>query len=178
MDTLANMGKGCFPIAEGGLGVRSLGDMVKAFACKFWWRVWQRESIRVKFMFSKYVREWHPLVVVTHRPMGTWKRLLDVREVAKTQIRWSLGASLVDFWLDTWCGNTPLNQLVPLDMKKPHFLVAKFYGRDGWNVDRLRQWLLTEVVEQILLIPFDPQRKDEIVWSPSSTGKFSLGSTW
>ena len=74
--------------------------------------------------------------------------------------------------MDIWCGNAPLNQLVQPNREKSHFLVAEFYGQDGWNVDRLKQWIPNEVAEQILLILFDSQRKDEIICSSSSTGIF------
>ncbi|XP_071921766.1 uncharacterized protein [Coffea arabica] len=39
--------------------------------------------------------------------------------------------------LDTWCELGPLHTLLPASKDMPHFLVAEFLRRDGWNRDRL-----------------------------------------
>lgn len=82
------------------MGVKALGDMVKTFSCKLWWRLHQHDSIWSEFMFSKYLKVRHPLVAQTYHPIGTWK-LLGIRDMADAQIRYSLEASMVDYWLDT-----------------------------------------------------------------------------
>ncbi|XP_071902709.1 uncharacterized protein [Coffea arabica] len=51
----------CFPTEKGGLGVRSLNDMVTAFSYKLWWRLRQQGSIWSDFMYSKYIGDHHPL---------------------------------------------------------------------------------------------------------------------
>ena len=93
----ASWEKLCFPAKVGGLGVRSLDDMAKAFSCKLWWRLRQRGSIWLDFMFSKYIGDQHPLQAMVARPKGTWKRLLGILELAESQITWSLGPGMVDF---------------------------------------------------------------------------------
>ena len=70
--------KMCFPMEEGGLGVRSLDDMVKAFSYKLWWRLRQRGSIWSDFMFSKYIGDQHSMQAVVARPKGTWKRRIGI----------------------------------------------------------------------------------------------------
>lgn len=85
---------------------------------------------------------------------------------------------MVDFWIVTWCDLGPLINLVPLDMEKPHFLVAEFFGQEGWNVYGERRWLPSHLVELIIEIPFNPQGKDQIVWASSVTRVFSLSSAW
>ncbi|XP_071912298.1 uncharacterized protein [Coffea arabica] len=62
---------------------------------------------------------------------------------------------MVDFWLDTWCDIGPLRTLVPADKDSPHFLVAKFLGREGWNRDSLLQWLPDHLIDSIVDIPLD-----------------------
>nr|XP_027088746.1 uncharacterized protein LOC113710101 [Coffea arabica] len=168
----------CFPTEEGGVGVRSLEDMVKAFSCKLWWRLRQRRSIWADYMFSKYIGDQHPLQAVAARPKGTWKRLIGIREMAEASISWSLGPSMVDFWLDTWCELGPLSSLVAADSVRQHFLVAEFLGREEWNKERLRQWLPEHLMETVVDIPFDLEGQDQIVWSPSSSAGFLLSSAW
>ncbi|XP_027158364.1 uncharacterized protein LOC113759985 [Coffea eugenioides] len=174
----ASWEKLCFPTEEGGLGVRSLEDMVKAFSHKLWWRLRQRGSLWSDFMYSKYIGDQHPLQVAVTRPTGTWKRLLGIREVAEAQISWSLGPGMVDFWLDTWCELGPLTALVPEESDRPHFLVAEFLDRDGWNRGRLLHWLPANLVDLIVDIPFDLEGQDHILWATSASGQFTLTSAW
>lgn len=129
-------------------------------------------------MFSKYVGDQHPLQVEVARPTGTWKHLIGIREMADAHITWSLGPGMVDFWLDTWCELGPLSSLLPAHRDKPHFLVAEFLGREGWNRDRLLQWLPCHLVDVIVEVPFDLDGQDRIMWTGSATGCFSLISTW
>ncbi|XP_027122245.1 uncharacterized protein [Coffea arabica] len=174
----ASWEKLCFPTEEGGLGVRLLEDMVKAFSYKLWWRLRQRGSLWSDFMYSKYIGDQHPLKAEVPRPTGTWKRLLGIREVAEKQISWSLGPGMVDFWLDTWCELGPLTALVPAESDRPHFLVAEFLDREGWNRGRLLHWLPATLVDLIVEIPFDLEGQDYILWAKSATGQFSLTSAW
>nr|XP_027090349.1 uncharacterized protein LOC113711381 [Coffea arabica] len=152
--------------------------MVKAFSCKLWWKLRQRRSIWAEYMFSKYIGDQHPSQAVALRPKGAWKRLIGIRDMAEASISWSLGPGMVDFWLDTWCEQGPLQSLVVADGDRPHFLVAEFMGREGWNKERLLQWLPLHLVEMVMEIPFDLEGQDQIMWSPSSSAGFSLSSAW
>ena len=58
------------------------------------------------------------------------------------------------------------------------FFGSRILWQEGWNVDRLRCWLPNQVVSQILLISFDTQVKDKILWASSKIGTFSLSSAW
>lgn len=167
----------CFPQEEGGLGFRSFADVTKAFSCKLWWRLRKNDSMWANFMHAKYIKGCHPLLVELERPLASWRRLVAVRSLAESNIRWSLGEGLVDFWYDRWCSDIPLAfQLGIVD--PPHFLVAEFFSSDGWNVQRLRQWLPPDLVLQVTQVVFDPDQKDCLVWLPSSTGEFSTASAW
>ena len=44
--------KMCFPMEEGGLGVRLLADTLKAFSCKLWWRLRGREALSGRILCS------------------------------------------------------------------------------------------------------------------------------
>nr|XP_027071695.1 uncharacterized protein LOC113696487 [Coffea arabica] len=64
------------------------------------------------------------------------------------------------------------------DGDRPHFLVAEFLGREGWNRDRLLCWLPGNLVEVIVETPFDLDGHDQILWAKSATGCFSLSTAW
>ncbi|XP_071926970.1 uncharacterized protein [Coffea arabica] len=128
--------------------------------------------------FTRWMTWSKPSHAVVARPKGTWKRLLGILELAESQITWSLGPGMVDFWLDTWCELGSLGTLVPPDMDRPHFLVAELFGREGWNGHRLKQWLPCHLVDLILETPFDLDGQDQIIWAGSATKCFSLSSAW
>ncbi|KAK4411852.1 hypothetical protein Sango_0258200 [Sesamum angolense] len=46
--------KACFPVAEGGLGVRSLADYVRAFSMKLWWRFRGKSSLWSEYLHGRY----------------------------------------------------------------------------------------------------------------------------
>ena len=60
----------CYPLEEGGLGLRSFEDMSLAFACKLWWRLRKKESIWTEFMHDEYIRRSHPSVQVKRPPLS------------------------------------------------------------------------------------------------------------
>lgn len=53
----------CHPVAEEGVGIRSLDDVFQAFSCKLWWMFCKRESLWADFMHLKYCRGLHPCQV-------------------------------------------------------------------------------------------------------------------
>ncbi|KAL0314279.1 UNVERIFIED_CONTAM: hypothetical protein Sangu_2272300 [Sesamum angustifolium] len=53
----------CFSVAEGGLGVRSLADYVRAFSMKLWWRFRGKSSLWSEYLHDRYCRNLHPTIV-------------------------------------------------------------------------------------------------------------------
>ena len=60
----------------------------------------------------------------------------------------------------------------------PHMFVGEFYDSNGWNEQRLRQWLLPFQVACVLKVPFSQHQEDQMVWYLSSFGDFLMSSTW
>ncbi|CAH9113733.1 unnamed protein product [Cuscuta europaea] len=75
----ARWSKVCYPTEEGGLGVRALNDVQKAFSLKLWWKWKNHDSLWTDFIKAKYPR-------VHMRPKVTdstiWRRLCEVHEIA------------------------------------------------------------------------------------------------
>ncbi|KAK4389818.1 hypothetical protein Sango_2318800 [Sesamum angolense] len=81
--------KTCFPMAEGGLGVRSLADDARAFSMRLWWRFRAKSSLWSEYLHGHYCRNEHPTIVPYNRS--------------------------VSFWHDNWLGEKPLAQLLHRD---------------------------------------------------------------
>lgn len=54
------MEKMCAPVEEGGLGLRQISDVAKAFTIKLWWRFKQNNSLWAKCLHAKYYGAGHP----------------------------------------------------------------------------------------------------------------------
>ena len=122
--------KVCFLVEEGGLDFRTFEDMSRAFACKLWWKLRQRDSTWADFMQEKYLRGLPPLSISYPRPTALWRRLEEIRQLVEENIRWSLGKGFVDIWRDRWLFYEPL--CIILDRpNSPHFLVSEFYAGDA-----------------------------------------------
>ncbi|XP_042003910.1 uncharacterized protein LOC121752872 [Salvia splendens] len=70
----------CLPTAEGGLGIRKIKEVLRAFSIKLWWRFREQNSLWATYMMAKYCHKASPL---TAKAMGrgnlTWKRILKAR---------------------------------------------------------------------------------------------------
>lgn len=43
----------CFPVKEGGIGLRSISDVIKAFSIKLWWNLRTSNSLWGRYMHQK-----------------------------------------------------------------------------------------------------------------------------
>lgn len=128
-------------------------------------------------MIAKYCSQSHLAVVVQPWGLPVWRRLLQVRELAKDSIRWKVGKGLIDFWYDVWIGDRPLIEFSRV-IDPPHCLVAEFFTPQGWNENQLRLWLPQFWVQQILTITVDSSVEDKLVWKDSPSGMFTVASAW
>ncbi|KAK4396610.1 hypothetical protein Sango_1497600 [Sesamum angolense] len=143
----------CFSMAEGGLGVRSLADYVRAFSMKLWWRFRGKSSLWLEYLHGRYCRNLHPTIVLYNRNHSSvWHHLCRIRDVAEAFLFWTLGEGSVSFWHDNWLGEKPLAQLL---------------HRDTYTME-----------PTICQIPIAAGQGDKIVWTGSSTGDFSTNSAW
>ncbi|CAL8152687.1 unnamed protein product [Prunus armeniaca] len=73
-------------------------------------------------------------------------------------MKWRVGdGTRVKFWTDTWIGDVPLvDTNFPLsDQFDKTETVSNYFSRTGWNIKKLLQALLPEVVKQIISIHVD-----------------------
>lgn len=114
MYSLEIMGPTMLFIGERGFGFR----FVDSFSMKLW-KLRAKDSIWSEFMYRKYIRYNHPMLVRSQVGSPTWKRLLHIRERAKEYIFWILGDGMLDFWRDKWAAEKSLQDLLGVVVHLP-----------------------------------------------------------
>ncbi|KAL2243600.1 UNVERIFIED_CONTAM: hypothetical protein Sindi_0478000 [Sesamum indicum] len=168
----------CRPVAEGGLGIRSLAEYVRAFSMKLWWRFRLKSSLWSEYLHDRYCRALHPTHVPYNRNHSSvWHRLCRIRDVAEPLIFWTLGQGAVSFWHDNWFGEKPLAQLVrgAPDTMEP---VCYYWHEGEWNVPKIFRIVPPQIAHIICRIPIAAGQRDRIVWTATSNGTFSTASAW
>ncbi|EOY25451.1 Uncharacterized protein TCM_016759 [Theobroma cacao] len=167
-----------FPCSEGGLDIRNLNDVFEAFTLKLWWRFQTCDSLWTHFLKTKYClgRIPHYVHPKLHDSL-VWKRMIRGREVAFRNIRWKIGKGDLFFWHDCWMGNQPLVMSFP-SLRNDMSLVHNFYNGDTWDVDKLKAYLPMNLIDEILLIPFNRTQQDVAYWTLTSNGEFATWSAW
>ncbi|KAL0288480.1 UNVERIFIED_CONTAM: hypothetical protein Scaly_2730200 [Sesamum calycinum] len=125
----------CFSVEEGGLGVRSLVDYVRAFFMKLLWPF-----------------------------RSSWLRLCRIRNVVKPFIFWTLGDGSVSFWHDNYLREKRLVQLLhgeDYTMESVNY----YWHEGDWNVPGILQTVPIHVAEVICQIPIAAGQGDKIVWT-------------
>lgn len=108
-DSLDSSGENLLSSVRSGFRGPIVNDVLKAFSCKLWWRLRCNDSIWVDYMHAKYVKINHLLPVEVDRSPASWRRLLEVRELAEGNICWCLGKGLMNFWHNRWCFEFPFS---------------------------------------------------------------------
>ncbi|KAL6569244.1 hypothetical protein OROMI_013758 [Orobanche minor] len=178
----------CRPTSEGGLGIRSLSDMARAFSYKLWWRLRAGTSLWSQFMLRKYC------FAGFYTPMRTalkahashpWRRLLRVGIQAQEFICWTLGSGSgeVSFWDDTWIGDRPLSSFFEIS-GRPHLRISDLWVDGSWDRGRVESIVGDQLgfspqfIQDILATPIAEDDSDSMCWTLTSSGAFSLTSAW
>ncbi|WRX22840.1 Reverse transcriptase zinc-binding domain - like 8 [Theobroma cacao] len=106
-----------------------------------------------------------------------WKQMLASCLVTEHYTRWRIGKGELFFWHDCWMGEAPLVSRFPSFASFTtgvHF----FYDNGKWDVGKLNDVLLEDVVAEILKILIDPQSDDRAYWVPTSDGQFTTKFAW
>uniref|UniRef100_M1BM57 Reverse transcriptase n=1 Tax=Solanum tuberosum TaxID=4113 RepID=M1BM57_SOLTU len=171
----------CFPRSEGGVGFRSIHDVAKALFCKLWWNFRTSTSLWSSFMWSKYCKKFHPLMVKSVGASHAWKKMIQVRDEIEHDIWWQIKAGEVSFWFDNW---TKLGALYYIEEKgeiDDEIEVRELIEQGRWNIQRLRGMLSEEMV-QFIVESFAPRiiegEKDKTWWMGSSSDNFTVKSAF
>ena len=95
-----------------------------------------------------------------------WRCMLRVREFVKQGIRWKLGnGHTISFWLDRWCHELPLVELLgpdPSVTDRSQVKVNEFITpENSWDIAKLSQVLPQHLVRLVLAIPIRLTNMDD-----------------
>ncbi|XP_073133945.1 uncharacterized protein [Henckelia pumila] len=173
----ARWSRACLPVQEGGLGFRSLKDIVDSFSMKLWFRFRQGSSLWARFLSRKYCWTVSPICAPSRGAISpTWRRLLQIRPRAEPGIRWRIGLGDVSFWDDIWLGDAPLSSRCNVRGDRCVHVFSILLEGD-WDFDLLCAVVAPSVAEEIVQIPVLVDEPDATIWIHSTDGAFSVRSS-
>ena len=114
-----------------------------------------------------------------------WKCMLRTREFVKQGMRWKLGnGHTILFWLDSWCHESPLVELLESDRSindMTQVKVKEFITQEKlWDTAKLSQVLPHHLVKLVLAVPIPlTNMEDSFCWGSTGSGDFTTKSaTW
>ncbi|XP_075087590.1 uncharacterized protein LOC142169603 [Nicotiana tabacum] len=146
----------CLPKEEGGVGFRSLHDVLKALFAKLWWKFRTSKSLWSNFMWNKYCKKEIPTTVQFRQGSHVWRKILEAREEVEHKILWKMNRGsaneVAEFRVDDTWDEQLLAQSFPANIAQ-HIRQKVIFGTtdDSWDVPR---------------------------WMPSPSGNFSVSSAW
>uniref|UniRef100_A0A6N2KBG0 Reverse transcriptase zinc-binding domain-containing protein n=1 Tax=Salix viminalis TaxID=40686 RepID=A0A6N2KBG0_SALVM len=98
----------CQPKEEGGMGIKNMETMNKAFIMKLAWGVAQGNSLWVRLLKEKYMKfnRGDDYPKAASRDSMLWKAICQVWQKVHQNISWNLGnGKKILFWKDCWLAN-------------------------------------------------------------------------
>lgn len=165
----------CKPLAEGGLGIRPLTQVMGSLHAKLAWNFLQGKSLWAKFMQNKYKARWH------HNFLGNnhshcWKAIFPLLRCLQDNTSLVLGNGLGSFWHSMWHPDFP-----GYDIHNPPTrldICIKDAMADTHYIDYVTGYLNMEIHNIISSISLEPAMLDTLVWKGSTTGSFNSGVFW
>ncbi|RVW47373.1 LINE-1 retrotransposable element ORF2 protein [Vitis vinifera] len=180
---------GMGPKEEGGLGIRKIDLLNKAFLGKWVWRyAYEKDNLWKTVIGVKYGQEgcgWRTKEVCGSYGVGLWKEIMKEADWCWESIDFKLGkGTRVLFWTDKWCGNEALSQTFPQLFTLAGHRNAKAsevwdssLGQGGWNLSLVRDfndWELDQIGDMLnLLRDFRTSpEEDSVRWKREGNGVF------
>ena len=124
---------------EGGLGFRDLYSfnisLLARQACRL---IQSPDSLCARVLKAKYFPSSSPMLALPHGGSQFWKSLVKVRPVFQSFVKFGVGdGSSIRFWLDWWCGDSPLSVTFPtLFSYCPDSDISTMeLAANGWDLD-------------------------------------------
>lgn len=110
--------KVCRSVREGGLGIRSLEIIYKAFRCKMLWKWISGSGLLVFFWKAKYMKSSHIQDLKKNAGCSRlWSKIVQMKEFFIEHTGWVKGNGQVRFWHDRWWGEAPLSLLFQIQIR-------------------------------------------------------------
>ena len=147
----------CLPKKEGGLGFRDLERFNQDLLDKQVWRIMQNPNFLMsRILKARYFANETILTAVQRKKaFYAWKSLLFGRDLLMKGLRVIIGkGSSIDMWNHAWLHVHPPRPPRGLNIEDVEAKVSNFIQEDGsgWNIDKLREFVHAEDVEEILKI--------------------------
>ncbi|KAF7816991.1 ribonuclease H [Senna tora] len=178
----------CTPKEAGGLGIRSLEGMNKAFIYKLAWSLLcDQDSLWVKVLKDKYGFNCNNTFSVSSKNSDSrlWKEITRVWDDFADLVGWEVGnGEKIKFWWDKWIpGQHRLIEDTTCDIEQNEFHkgLNKFTNDNGcWNIDMFKDCLPFERVDAILKMnpPDAALGPDQPRWEPSENNAFTIRSAY
>lgn len=173
----------CLPYEEGGVGFRSLHDVLKALFCKLWWNFRTKSTLWSSFISQKYCKKMNAMVVPWRYGSHVWQKMLECRDLNEHQILWhpKMGSSL--FLFENWTGLGALYFSTPPDFFCDESVqnINEVVLEDGWDVDKIRE-LMPEDFANHILENIKPavacNMLDQPFWMLEPRGNFTVKFAW
>lgn len=171
----------CNPREEGRMGLRSLHDINRALVAKLWWnfRV-ATKLLWAEYMWTKYCKKLHPVIVTNRGVSQIWKCMMKMREEVGHDIWWKVKAGNSNFWFEN---QTKLRALYfkedQTDINEE--LEVKDVIVDGkWDKQKLLNCVSEEMADFIMdkIQPRSYSILDRSQWTGTSSDEFNVKSAY
>ena len=174
---------------EGGLGLRDLKEVNKVYGLKLIWRMLSGESLWRKWIRNNLLKGNSFWEVKSKTQMGSWmwRKMLKLREVAKSFYRKELGNGRhTSFWYDSWLDRGVLVDLLGargiIDMGVHRVATVEEAILTSRRRRRHRLGLLNDIEAELIIIAekLSPEKEDVSLWRGrlGFKQKFSTHETW
>lgn len=168
----------CRPMTEGGLGIRSLSQVMTALHAKRCWSIIKGDSVWAHYMVRKYGDPTEPNYSMPNQPSPLWRSMMKIFQKVFDNCTWVVGRGNIPIWGINWCGKIlpkPHNFIYTPNIRQVlHSPIIR--TASGENVD-IRNFLPIEA-RNILNYMVLNGEKDKICWTLNQNGDFSTKSFW
>ena len=127
-----------FPYDGGGVGMRNLKDICKAFQFKQWWIFRTKQTLWGDFLRGKYCKRSNNVSKKWDTGESlTWKYMLLNRQQVEQHIEWKLQPENCSFLWDNLLGNGPSTQFTTNINKFNNSTVTDFWEEGRWSWSKL-----------------------------------------
>lgn len=165
--------------SQGGLGIRNLNNMNKAFMEKMGWRlITNSQTLWAQILRAKYMQRnnGNKVFIWKQGDSNLWKGLCIAYDILKkgTKMTVRSGRS-TNFWNDRWICDKPLSHLVQGSVPKDEtrkIVVDYWKSGKGWDWSVLNDLLREDIRKTLNIFNLidDDTEPDEIYWEQDSSG--------
>ena len=144
----------------------------------------EEQPLWLLILKAKYFPSSSPMFALPRGGSQFWKSLVKVRPVFQSFAKFVVGdGSSIRFWLDWWCGDSPLSVTFPTLFSycsDPNISIAMLASQ-GWNLAFRRSLSPVEFEDWQRLTALFPTLstvRDSVLWPLSASGRFSVKSLY